>query len=91
MKYNLTISWKDADGFDCDERSFDNLDDVVNYVDTFHHNGFKHAKHIEIDINGRKIDRVNGKLVGKDGEYFCTNPIFHAVFADEDYPRVRSL
>lgn len=94
MTYHAEI-WRrtrneDLDVMDC---TFDNLQDAIEWIE--HHGNIKYASAFSgAYINGKKLRGTGvlsiGKVVGDDGEPFCTNEVWHNVFAPVKYPRIEA-
>lgn len=57
-------------------------------VDRLNHLAAGHADFATVRINGKRIMTRSCKLVGYDGEAFCTNQEWHDRFASAEYPKI---
>ena len=95
MKYQAEI-WRRNRHEDLDFQSqeFDDLQDAIQWIE--HEGNICYADCFSgAYINGKKLRTTGllkvGKVVGDDGEPFCTNQIWHNVFAPVKYPRIEAI
>jgi len=92
MIYKAEI-WRRSkyDDLDFQDASFDNLQDAIDWIQ--HEGNIRYAGAFSgAYINGKKLRTTGvlsvGQVVGDDGEPFCTNEVWHNVFAPVKYPRI---
>lgn len=95
MTYQAEIWFRTKhDDLECMNESFDLLQDAIEWVQ--HHGNIGYAMAFSgAYINGKKLRTTGllrvGQVVGDDGEPFCTNEVWHNIFAPVKYPRIEAL
>lgn len=85
MKYAAEVTFKiGSENESSYEESFDTLQDAVDFIES------KASGHMMVTayINNRRVKVRYGKVIGSDGEPFCTGQVWHDLFADYDYPKI---
>ena len=82
MSFNLSLGFHNNDEWDCVDKEFPSLQECVDYIQTFHHNGYHHS--LDITINDRKVRRANNQLLDERYNPLWSNSLME-VFTEDNW------